>query len=530
MNAPVTSPLELAPAQSGKSEAWLRFPVVIVAAAVLVLLAVYWRTGASIVAIWVRSDTFVHGFLVVPICLWLAWRERAALAQRVATPWWPGAAFVLAAGALWFAASMGEVGAVRQFALAFMLEATIVTIVGASVGRALFFPLAFLLFAVPAGEIFIPTLIDWTANFTVGALRLSGVPVYREGNHFIIPSGAWSVVEACSGVRYLIASTMLGVLFAAITYRSTRRRMLFVAASILVPIVANWMRAYLIVMIGHLTNNHLAAGVDHLIYGWVFFGVVMLVLLMVGARWREDASASPVDGASHASTAIDVPTEPATRANHGALLMAAIMAVAAASLWHPLEAVVERPNHEPRTVALLPLAGTSQWHPGPEFVTWKPRYQGQVAELSQTFYDNESPVGMYVAYYVDQEKGRELVTSSNLLVARDDWKWREVDQGTARAQWKRSAATYERSTLRGAATTIETWQIFWIAGHATSSPYLAKMWLAWSKLTGRGDDSALVVFYTPASMGDPAGRLRDFADAMSPSINTTLTRMSGIAQ
>jgi exosortase A len=516
VNAPVSTPLELAPAAT--REGWLRLPVVAVSIAVLVLLAVYWQTTASIVAIWARSDTFVHGFLVVPICIWLAWRERNVVAARTAVPWWPGVAFVLAAGALWFAATMGNVAAVRQFALAFMVIAAIVTIVGASVGRALFFPLAFLLFAVPAGEVFIPTLIDWTANFTVGALRLSGVPVYREGNHFIIPSGAWSVVEACSGVRYLIASTMLGVLFAAITYRSPRRRAMFVAASILVPIIANWLRAYMIVMLGHLTNNKLAAGVDHIIYGWVFFGVVMLGLVVVGMRWREDGEAS--------APVLQPPAAPA-RAEHGAVLLAVLVAIGAATMWRPLEALVQQPKTDAQAAVLTALPGNARWQPSEAFVDWKPRYEGQNAELRQTFSAGEAPVGLYIAYYAGQEKGRELVTSTNFLVARDDWRWRQVDQGTARAPWAGEPTSFERATLRGSPVALETWQLYWVAGHVTSSPYFAKMLLAWAKLTARGDDSALIVLYTPATVGDAAERLRGFAQSMSPSIDRMLVTASG---
>ena len=66
-------------------------------------------------------------------------------------------------------------------------------------------------FAVPVGEFLLPVFMEWTADFTVLALRLSGIPVYREGLQFVIPSGNWSVVEACSGIRYLIASLMVGV-------------------------------------------------------------------------------------------------------------------------------------------------------------------------------------------------------------------------------------------------------------------------------------------------------------------------------
>ena len=44
--------------------------------AVTGVLLVYWQTAASIIAIWSRSETFAHGFIVVPLCLWLGWRRR----------------------------------------------------------------------------------------------------------------------------------------------------------------------------------------------------------------------------------------------------------------------------------------------------------------------------------------------------------------------------------------------------------------------------------------------------------------------
>ncbi len=47
----------------------------------------------------------------------------------------------------------------------------------------------------------------------------------------------------------------------------------------------------MIVMIGHLSGNKLAAGVDHLIYGWVFFGIVIMAMFAIGARWSETTPA-----------------------------------------------------------------------------------------------------------------------------------------------------------------------------------------------------------------------------------------------
>src|SRR5258706_16017176 len=149
-----------------------------------------------------------------------------------------------------------------------MIWARVLAIWGREVAGAIGFPLGFLVLGVPMGEGLIPPMMDWTADFTVRALQFSGIPVFREGLFFTIPSGNWSVVEGCSGVRYLIASLTVGVLFAYLSYRRTWKRLLFAAMSIVVPIIANGMRAYLIVMIAHLSNNQLAHGVDHFIYGW----------------------------------------------------------------------------------------------------------------------------------------------------------------------------------------------------------------------------------------------------------------------
>ena len=247
----------------------------------------YHDTAASMVVIWARSDTFAHGFFIAPISLWLIWRKREQLrtATPALSPLWALPLALL--GVSWWVGDAIGANVVLQFSFVGMLITAVLFMLGWPVARIILFPLLFLLFAVPFGEFLLPLLIEKTADFTVLGLRLTGVPVYREGNNFQIPSGAWSVVEACSGVRYLIASVTVGALFAYLNYQSWQRRAVFVAVSIAVPIVANWVRAYLIVMLGHLSGNRIATGVDHLIYGWLFFGIVISIMFAIGARWTE---------------------------------------------------------------------------------------------------------------------------------------------------------------------------------------------------------------------------------------------------
>ncbi len=265
------------------SQAALAALLLALAAIVLLYHATFW----SMLELWSRSQTFAHGFLIVPISCWLAWRQRARLAALAPQPSRQGLLLLGALGLAWLLADAANVPVVEQYAATAMLPACVLAILGWPAVRLLAFPLAYLFLAVPFGEVFLDPLIDFTAAFTVTALQWTGVPVFRDGSNFSLPTGNWSVVEACSGLRYLIAALALGALYAHVHFHSTRRRLAVMAAALLVPILANGVRAYLIVMLGHLSNMRLAVGVDHLIYGWLFFGLVVLLLFWLAARWRE---------------------------------------------------------------------------------------------------------------------------------------------------------------------------------------------------------------------------------------------------
>ena len=262
--------------------------VAVVVAYSLAVSLLFYDTVASMVDIWLRSDTFAHGFLILPISLWLVWRRRDDLAGAVACPQ-PWALLLTAAGGLvWLLAHMVDVNVIRQLAFVGILITGLWALLGTAIAWRLAFPLFFLFLAVPMGEGLIQPLMDFTADTTSALVRMTGIPIYREGRFLYLPSGTWSIVEGCSGVRYLIASYTLGFVYAYLTYRSLWRRGLFVLASFVVPIAANSLRAFMIVMIGHFSSMKLATGVDHLIYGWVFFGIVMLLMFWIGGFWRED--------------------------------------------------------------------------------------------------------------------------------------------------------------------------------------------------------------------------------------------------
>ena len=465
----------------------------------------YWYAGTlgAMVEIWSRSDTYAHGFIVPPIVLWLIWRERQQIARYQPVPsfWMLLPLTVLVFG--WLIGELTAVNALTQFTATAILISAGLALLGPRLGVRLAFPLAFLFFAVPIGDFMMPQLMAWTAKFTVLALRLSNVPVYQEGLQFVIPSGHWSVVEACSGIRYIIASLTVGTLFAYLNYASLKRRLTFIAVSLLVPILANWMRAYIIVMLGHLSSNRLATGADHLIYGWVFFGIVILIMFAIGMRWSEE----PVEKAPS-------PAQAAADSAHAhspwpvALAVAAICAAGPIIFAQLSKAPVRPPLSLPSPTA------PSGWQVTTPLTDWHPAFANPSAELRTAFAKGTQTVGLYIAYYRDQNFERKLVTSTNLLARYKDPVWSVTSEGHAEIDIGSRKLDIRTADLLGKGSTdirLETWQWYWINGRLTSSDAEAKLYTALARLIGRGDDSAVIILYAPKQIGQPTTVLNQFA-------------------
>ncbi len=489
------------------------------------VLALYWKTTLSMVAIWERSETFAHGFVVVPIFCYLLWRRRETLAAIEARPCWPALFGVAAMGVVWLLGDLVSAASVSQLAMIGMIPFAVWAILGTRVVMALAIPLAFLFFAVPFGEFLVPTMMDRTADFTVAALRASGVPVYREGNFFVIPSGAWSVVEACSGLRYLIASLMVGCLYAYLSYRSTLRRVAFIAASLIVPIVANWMRAYMIVMIGHLSSNRLAVGADHLIYGWVFFGVVMLLLLFIGSRWRQDDE--PIGVNSDANVGVNADALHAagpTRHSQRNRWVAAALAFALMGVWQPLSGRLDR-SEKAVAVSLPRITAINGWVPvSEEVATWRPDLSGARAELRQTFVKDGHRVGLYVAFYRGQTADAKAIASTNQIVRTTNRIWRQVAAGTVSATGNEGAFDVRSGVVTSPSARLALWQWYWVDAHLTSNDYAAKLYQALSVLERHGDAAAWVIVYTGTDAGEAEVRpvLQAFTADMMQAIDAAL--------
>jgi len=498
----------------------IALPLIVLACAGI--FAMYWGTAESIVGIWARSETFQHGFLILPISLFLIWTKRREVAKLVPAPDYLGFVLLAGAGLVWVAAVAGQVQLFQQYAMVAMIPAVVIAIAGREVAWALVFPLGFLFLGVPVGEALMPPLMDWTADFAVAALRLTGMPVWREGTFFTIPSGQWSVVEGCSGLRYLIASITVGVLYAYLGYQKAWKRLLFVALSVIVPILANGLRAYMIVMIAHLSDMRLALGVDHLIYGWVFFGLVMFLLFWIGSFWRDPVPTGPGESGIGAR-----PRAVRVTAAQGAL--AAVGAMAIAVVWPLYVAHLDLPGDASATLALPTPAPAGGWTLVTEPLTdWRPRYEGAAASLWQVYRKGEVTVAVYIGFYRNQRKGAELMTSTNIMVVQKHPVWSNVGESRRKEDLGAGPVDIRQTLLRSAPQRLLVWDWSRLSGQHVVDAYVGKLLLARDRLLGRGDDGVAVILATPYEERPESAQqtMRQFVREMLPSIEAAVARVA----
>jgi exosortase A len=492
-----------------------RGTLLLVCLCLLAPIVLYLGTAQSIVATWNSSETFTHGYAILPISLWLVWRRRDNFARIPVSPWWPALVPLALSGAVWLLATRAEVQVLRQYAFVAMIPLSALALLGPRLAGSLAFPLLFLLFAVPFGEIFVSPLIRFTADFTVAAVRATGIPVLRNGARFELPTGSWSVVEACSGVRYLISSVTLGCLFAYLNYRSTVRRLMFVGLSVVVPVFANGLRAYMIVMIGHLSGMKLATGVDHLIYGWLFFGLVMFIMFWIGSYWREDElpappAAAPATGAFGSSAA------------RGQLATMAAAVLLVAALWPAFGHYNDRANFNPAPVRLGDPA--IRWQSTPAFTDWAPRFVEPDAGFSGAWRDGAmAPVGMTILYYRNQDSTHALISSVNRLAGHKD-AWHETASSVHVEHIVGRDLAVRETTLQSPQGTLLLWHWLWTGGRYTANSYVGKLLQAQSKLLFQGDDGAALMVYAPVTDKPEAARqaMRAFLSGNLASIDAAL--------
>ena len=258
--------------------------------ACLGLLILYWPVLASLVQDWSYNENYSHGYLIPFIAgyiIYSRWNKRGRLPVQV---YWPGILMVLAGLLLLIAATIGAEFFLQSISFLFVLGGGILFLCGRAWFRFFLFPILYLMFMIPLPAILWNSIAFplqlFVSAVTEQIVSLLDVPMLRQGNMLQLPGTTLEVVDACSGLRSLVAlsafSAALAMLPVAEKVFLVRWKMvLLFLAAVPVAITVNIIRLTVTSLLVYRYGPRMIQGIFHEISGLLVFMLGLGMLFFI---------------------------------------------------------------------------------------------------------------------------------------------------------------------------------------------------------------------------------------------------------
>jgi exosortase len=237
----------------------------------------------GLVSQWWTDPDYSQGFLVPLFAAYIAWSKRANWQRERDNPNNFGLVVIIGGIFLLFLGTLGAELFTTRFSFLVVMAGLILFLRGSKKLLAMAFPLAFLIFMIPIPAIVYNQVtfpLQLLASRLAGSwLEVIGIPVLRDGNILTMSNYSLEVIEACSGIRSLIALISLSVAYSYMAERRFWVRYLLVLATVPIAIVTNAIRIVVAGMFAHRLGPAYAEGFLHQASGWLIFVTALFSLL-----------------------------------------------------------------------------------------------------------------------------------------------------------------------------------------------------------------------------------------------------------
>jgi exosortase D (VPLPA-CTERM-specific) len=514
------------------------FIVFIAVVATVSLGFLYADSLAFLFGYWSGSEDYSHGMFVPLISLFLIWQARHRLAETGAeTAWW-GLAVVLGGLFLYWIGDLATLFVLQHLSLWMVIVGLVIASIGVRRTRIIAFPLAYLLTSIPLPVFLYATVSSylqlWSSALGVGVLQLVGVTAFRDGNVIDLGLVQLQVVEACSGIRYLLPLASLALLCAYLFKDRMWKRVLLVLSSIPISIVVNGFRIGMIGVLVEWYGQGAAEGFYHLFEGWVLFMTSMGLLILemwllarIGAMGDPSPFLSRFTWADQPAATIPEVTLQSpncdTRFRNPAYLcsVAILVPVAFASTL-----MVEREEAPPPRAIFVDFPMRLNGWLGTSLSLEKQyidalRFDDYV--LADFRFGDGQPVNLYAAYYQSQRKGQSAHSPQSCLPG-GGWEISSFKRMDLPANSEMARPLHiNRALIQKDRQKQIVMYWFKQRDRILSNEYLVKLYLFWDAVSRGRTDGALVRIASPVGPGETEDvvdqRLLRFASMVAPELN-----------
>ena len=273
---------------------------------------------------WTENEDMGHGFLIIPAFLFLIYQDRARLFSLTPRCGWGGLPLLIAGLFLYWAGNQADVTFIGLISVMLCLVGSVWWLLGWEFLKALAFPIAFLLFAIPFPGL--DTMVALPLRYlmstiSVLVLNIFGIPVVLVGTGILsapdpvhhLAAGqkfAVDVANPCSGIRSLFALMMVGALFSHLTLKGAWRKWLLFLCTPPLAVMGNLARILMLTIGTVAFGSDFALGKNplehpswfHLAAGYLVFIVALLGMMGIGSLLRRLPERSRQGGLSHADS------------------------------------------------------------------------------------------------------------------------------------------------------------------------------------------------------------------------------------
>ena len=201
-----------------------------------------------------EGETDDHQMIIAPlIVIGLFWWKRKELLRQPMQTWWPGLLLVALGLLLHIVGYRVQQPRISIVALFTGIYGLMGMAWGPKFLRASLFPFFLFMFCIPFGTLaeFITVPLRFLAIRLVEVItHLVGIGVIRHGTQLIDPNGRYQydVAAACGGIRSLIMTMMLAIVFGFVVFRATWKRLVLLALAVPLAIAGNALRLLIIIV------------------------------------------------------------------------------------------------------------------------------------------------------------------------------------------------------------------------------------------------------------------------------------------
>jgi len=480
---------------------------------VCISMVLHWTTLRELGVLWWRSYTYGHGLLVAPVCLYLLWEKYPELQETPHSVSLSGLFFLTVFNGIWWIAYSIDINILVKVVVLVMPALIVWTVLGKHVFKLLLFPLTYILVAVPVWDPLESILQVLTAYTVAGGLSLVGVPVFLESTYISIPEGQFHIEEVCAGLRYFLAALAIALLFSHMYLKKLSVQMVFVGTALAIAVVVNWVRVFLVILAGHLSNMQHSFVHEHVGLGWWIFSISLIPVFALGIYMHRKS-------ANQAGLPVGVHSTPKSIPGYKPVIV--LLSSVLVLILTPVSANQLKQRGIERDFPVVLPEGIGGWE-GPfelESIV-NISYASADYSLIRSYKKNNDKLALFVAGYNSQSQGKELVHYENRVVGSSNWNIYKNGKILLSNSGETKLAVKESLLKRKQGQVAVMWQWYTVAGENTSSEMMAKLLQLKSIVTGNSRAKVTILvsgIYADASSA--RSQLEDFVSTMRKKLDS----------